>query len=286
MRTHQVAGVDHLEPARPQPLVDSGDSQRFRAHRCTAGAGTDIGRCADQADRGAHFGSPAQEPDRVSHRVVGLLSGVGRSTRQPLRSSMVFDLWPKVGTEIADYREVGRWWPDARNRVEQDWQVSRRRCIRSCWISATSCARVNWRAVALTLVMLAGAGSVAWFAGSADPRYHTASAAAPAIPRSCFHVGVAVPGGRHDRRDRRADALVARPKARSPRRAASCGVPRPSSWSPQCWVSWRSGASVRCACELRRGAGVAGRDSQAGVFFRRACRASKAFAQCLRLEGV
>ena len=32
---------------------------------------------------------------------------------------------------------------------------------------------VNWRAVALTLVMLAGAGSVAWFAGSADPRYHS-----------------------------------------------------------------------------------------------------------------
>ena len=32
---------------------------------------------------------------------------------------------------------------------------------------------VNWRAVALTLAILAGAGGVAWVAGSADPRYHS-----------------------------------------------------------------------------------------------------------------
>ena len=199
---------------------------------------------------------------------------------------MVFDLWPKVGTEIADYREVGRWWPDARNRVEQDWQVSRRRCIRSCWISATSCARVNWRAVALTLVMLAGAGSVAWFAGSADPRYHSFCSRPSdteivlfmsALPflagATIVAIGELMLWSRDRKRGRR-DAL------------RHVGVPRPSSWSPQCWVSWRSGASVRCACELHRGAGVAGRDSQAGVFFRRACRASKALRNASGLKGL
>ena len=55
LRTHPGCRCRSPEPARPQPLVDSGDPQRFGAHRCTAGAGTDIGRCADQADRGASF---------------------------------------------------------------------------------------------------------------------------------------------------------------------------------------------------------------------------------------
>ena len=32
---------------------------------------------------------------------------------------------------------------------------------------------VNWRAAALTLAILAGAGGIAWLAGSADPRYHS-----------------------------------------------------------------------------------------------------------------
>lgn len=65
-------------------------------------------------------------------------------------------------------------YPARRNWKGVSGMVSLKAAVHSFVLDLSNELRegVNWRAVILTLVLLAGAGGVAWLAGSSDPRYH------------------------------------------------------------------------------------------------------------------
>src|SRR6185369_8787050 len=94
-RSVEIALIMHLESLRLDGALEPGDSERLGAHRGSARAGADVGRCANQTYCTAHGDQPVSRsrargrpPSVPPYRSLGSGSRGTRSIwRQSLRSS-------------------------------------------------------------------------------------------------------------------------------------------------------------------------------------------------------